>query len=71
MNVLVGLFRWYGLTDNFSKSRMMTCKPGALRWGISAEAKALKFMGVVYLYRVRLLRRIPCPECIVNSPRGQ
>ena len=30
MNVLVGLFRRYGLVSNVSKSRTMTCQPGAL-----------------------------------------
>ena len=31
MNVLVGLFRRYGLVANVVKSRTMTCHPGALR----------------------------------------
>ena len=29
MNVLIVLFRHYGLTDNIAKSRTMTCQPGA------------------------------------------
>ena len=35
MNVLVGLFRGYGLTSNVTKSRTMTCQTGALRSGMS------------------------------------
>ena len=54
INVLVGLFWWYGRADNVAKSRRMTCRPGALRLGMSAEAKSLKCTGVVNLYYVRL-----------------
>ena len=35
MNVLIGLFRRYGLVDKISKSRTMICQPRALRSGIS------------------------------------
>ena len=48
----------------------MTCQPGELRLGISAEAKALKWMGLGYLYPVRLLQRITCPECRVELTAG-
>ena len=34
MNVLVGLFRRYGLTATIAKSRRTTCQPGASRLGI-------------------------------------
>ena len=54
MNVLVGLFRRYGPMANVAKSCIMTCQPGALRLVIYAEVKALKCMGVVDLYPVRL-----------------
>ena len=63
MNVLVGLFWWYGLADNSTKSCSMTFQPGALRLGMSAEAKALKFTGVIDSYRLRLQKNIPGPEC--------
>ena len=42
MNVLVGLFRRYGLAVNVAKSRTITCQPGALRVGVLEEAIALK-----------------------------
>ena len=42
MNVLVGLFQQYGVATDVSKSCSMTFQPGALRWGISIEAKALE-----------------------------
>ena len=54
MNVLVVLFRRYGLADNVSKSQTMTYQPGALRTGMSEDAIPLKYMGVGDLYRVRL-----------------
>ena len=47
MNFLVVLFQRYGLAYNVSKSSTMTCQTGELRSGMSAEAKALKFTGVV------------------------
>ena len=70
MNVLVCLFRRYGLASNVAKSRTMTCQPGALRAGILEEAMALKRTGVGDLYRVRLRRWIPFPECRVDITTG-
>ena len=70
MNVMVGLFRHYGLTDNVAKSHSMAFQPGALPSGMSEEAKALKYTGVVDLYKVRLRRRIPCLECGVDLTAG-
>ena len=46
MNVLVGLFRRYGLASNVAKSRTISCQTGALRTGMSEEAMALKCTGV-------------------------
>ena len=62
MNVLVGLFRRYGLSAKVAKSCTMNCHPGALREGMSEEAMALKCMGVGHSYQVIIQRRIPCPE---------
>ena len=45
INVLVGLFRRYGLEANVEKSFKMTCQTGALRAGMSEEAMELKCMG--------------------------
>ena len=42
MNVLIGFFWRYGLADNVSKPCTLTCQPGAMRSGISEEAKQLK-----------------------------
>ena len=42
MNALVRLFRMYGLAANIAKSCKITCKPGALRVGMSDEAMSLK-----------------------------
>ena len=54
MNILVGLFRRYGMAVNIAKSRTITCHTGALRAGMSEEAMALKCMGVGDSYRLRL-----------------
>ena len=35
VNVLVGLFRRYGLASNVAKSCTMKCQPGTLRVGVS------------------------------------
>ena len=70
MNVLVGLFRRYGLAENFAKSRTMICQPGALQAGMSEEAMVMECTGVVDSYWVRLRRRIPLPECIVDITSG-
>ena len=45
MNVLIGLFRRYGLAANIAKSCTMTCHPGALQVGMSEEAMVLKCTG--------------------------
>ena len=42
VNVLVGLFRKYGLAAKVAKSRTMTCQSGALRAGMSEEAMVMK-----------------------------
>ena len=70
MNVLVGLFRRYGLAANVAKYRTMTCQPGTLRLGMSAEAKDLKCAGVEDSYHVRLWKRTPLPECGVELTVG-
>ena len=70
MNVLIGLFRRYGLMANVNKSRSMTCQPRALRSGMSAEGKALKCTGVGYSYRTRLQKRTHCLECRFELTAG-
>ena len=70
MNVLVRLFRRYGLAANVGKSCTMTFYPGALRAGMPDEAMALKCTRVEDLYQVRLLRQIPRPECGVEITVG-
>ena len=70
MNVLVGLFKGYGLKANAAKSRTMTFQPGAIRVGMLKEVMVMKCVGVGDLYRVRLQRRIPCTECGVDISAG-
>ena len=50
MNVLVGLFRRYGLTANVANSCTMTCQPGALTAGMLEKAMELKCTGLGDLY---------------------
>ena len=45
MNVLVGLFRRYGLAANVANSCTMACQPVALRERMSEDAMALKCTG--------------------------
>ena len=63
MNILVGLFRRYGITANVSKSLTMTCQPGALMLEMSEEANDLKCTGLGDSYRVILRQLIPFLEC--------
>ena len=70
MNVPVGLFRRYGLAANVAKSHTMMCQPGALRSGVSEEAKALNCTGVGDSYQVRIRISIPDPECEVDITVG-
>ena len=70
MKVLVRLFIRYDLAENVDKARTMTCQPGALRVGMSEESMVLKYTGVGDSYRVRLQRRISCPECGVDLTTG-
>ena len=48
MNILVGLFRRYGLAANVAKSHTMTCQPGRLWSGMPEEAHDLKCTRVKY-----------------------
>ena len=61
MNILVGLFKWYGLAANVAKSCTMTYRPISIRSGMSEEAKDPKCTGVGDSYRMRLYQWIPCP----------
>ena len=70
MKILIRIFRRYGLAANIAKSHTMTCQPGALRSGMSEEARECKCTGVGDYYRKRLRRRIPCPECGVEITTG-
>ena len=63
LNVLVSLFRRFGLQANVTKTKAMTCFPGATRQGISPESYARRMTGVGDTYRERLRRRVTCPEC--------
>ena len=38
LNMLIGLFRKYGLVENVAKSKSMTCQSGTLRSWISEES---------------------------------
>ena len=38
LNVLIGLFRRYGLVINVANSKDMTCQTGSVRSGMSGEA---------------------------------
>ena len=50
LNFLNGLFRQYGLVKIVTKSRTMTCQPGAVRLSISEEAVGRRCTGLVASY---------------------
>ena len=50
INVLVGLFRRYGMAANVEKLCRMTCEPVALQAGILEQAMVLNCTGVGDLY---------------------
>ena len=60
LNVLSRLFQWYGIITNVAKSHMITCRPRALRLGISEEVVGHQYTGVGLSYHERLRRRTPC-----------
>ena len=70
MSVLVSPFLWYGIAANVSNSRLMTCKTGAFRLGISVDTGDINCMGLGDSYHMRLRQRIPCLECGVELSAG-
>ena len=42
INVLIRLFRRFGLISNVEKSKIMTCQPGVICTGMSEEAFSRK-----------------------------
>ena len=60
INILVSIFRRYGLAANIAKSCTMIFHPIALQAEVLEEAMVQKCTGVGDLYQVRLLRWISC-----------
>ena len=60
LNVIINLFRRYGLIANTAKSWTMTCQPGSVRPGMSEEAIGWQCTGLGVSYYKPLQRRIPC-----------
>ena len=59
LNVLIGLFRRYGLVVNSAKSKVMTCHPGKIRSRILEEAVGRLYTGRGVTYREWLRIWIP------------
>ena len=66
LNVIISLFRRFGLLSNVEKSKATTCQPGALRYWMSEEAvgKMCTIRGATY--QELLIWLIPCPDCGVE-----
>ena len=66
INVLIRLFRRFGLISNVEKSKTKTCQPGVICTGISEEgfSRSSKVGGATYRYH--LLWHIPCTYCGVE-----
>ena len=70
LNILISLFRRYGIVTSITKSWTMACKPGALWSAILEEAVGWKFTLVEVSYREQLQRRIICPKYGVELTGG-
>ena len=46
LNVLIGIFWPYRLVDNISKSKVMKCQLGAIRYVISEEMVGRRLIGI-------------------------
>ena len=55
INVLVGIFRRYGLSANIAKSCTMTCQIGALRTGVLEEDMELKLLIRQFCRKINLI----------------
>ena len=61
INVLIRLFRRFGLISNVEKSKTKTCQPGVICTGMSEEAFIFRIKGEGGTYWERLQWCIPCP----------
>ena len=59
LNMLICLFRRYGLVANVTKSKAMMCHPGEIQSGMSDEVVGRRSMGREAAYKERLKRWIP------------
>ena len=55
INVLVGIFRRYGLSSNIAKSCTMACQIGALWTGVLEEAMELKLLIRQFCRKINLI----------------
>ena len=66
LNVLIGLFRRYGLVVNFAKYKAVTCNLGTLRYRMSEESVVQRYTRRWETYCKRPRWQIPCPDWGVN-----
>ena len=66
LNVLIGLFFYYRLLSNVTKSSAMTCQMGTLRSRMSEEAVERWCTETEATYHKRLRRQIPYLDCGVE-----
>ena len=66
LNMIISLFRRYGLVANVSKSNSITCHPGEIQSGMLEELVGRQCMVRGDTCREILRRRIPFPECGVD-----
>ena len=70
LNMLIGLFRRYGLVVNITKSKAMTCQLSTLRYRM-LEEEAGKWCTVRgETHQEWLIQRILCLECRVELTKG-
>ena len=66
LNIIIGLFRRYGLVANVSKSNSITCHPGEIQSGMLEELVGRQCMVRGDTCREIFRRRFPFPDCGVD-----
>ena len=63
INVIIEIFRRFGLMSNVAKSKTMTFQPGSICTGVSEEAFSQRSTREGATYKKHLQQSILCPDC--------
>ena len=70
LNVLIVIFRQYGLVANVAKSKVMSFQTGTLISRMLEDVVGQQCMGGGDTYSERLIRWIPCPDYRLELTAG-